>query len=181
MCWYCHPTDENITVLSYTNKKERPILRYWEYRPFFVDACLDSYPLSFLISSVILFFALLLFLLLPLSLVSTLFYIFVEKLGYIPLAVEHHQRIILFSVSGLDTIGCGGILLWTERHSLGIQFSRFKVCALFFEGYIFAEGGFQLGRILFLLLFQLRKTSFCGSNVPFDRKATQAAFEPWSA
>ena len=59
-------------------------------------------------------------------------------------------------------------LFWTERHSQGIQLGRLKVCTLFFKGCIFAEGGFQLVSVLFLLLFQLGKTSFCGCNILFD-------------
>ncbi len=91
-----------------------------------------------------------------------------EKIGCIPLAVEHYQRIILFSISRLDAMGCISILQRTECHSLGVQLSRLKVSPLFFEACMFAEGGFKFEEILFLLLFLLGKTSFCGSNILFN-------------
>ena len=120
----------------------------------------------------ILFSVHLLFLLLPFPLVSTIFCIFMEKLRYIPLAVEQQQRIILFAISRLDAIECGSRLLRMERHSLGIQLGRLKVCALFFEGCRFAEGSFQFGSVLFLLLLQLEKAGFYGCNIFFDRNNT---------
>ena len=123
------------------------------------------YLLSFIIDSLIPFSAHLLFLLLPLSFVSLLLCIFVEEVIYIPLAVEHHQRVIFFAISRLDAMGCVGSLLRTERHSLGIQLGRLKVCALFFKGCIFAKGRFRFGSIFRLLLLQLGKTGFCDINV----------------
>ena len=78
-------------------------------------------------------------LVLLLSAITTLFRIFVEEFIYIPLAVEHNQRVILFAISRLDTLGC-----------------------------IFAEGGFKFGVTLCFLPFQLGKTSFYSSNILFD-------------
>lgn len=128
----------------------------------------EEFKLSFVVASVFLFSVHLLFLLLPLSLVSTLLCIFVEEVIYISLTVKHHQGIKLFSVSRLDALDCIGGLLQAQSRSLGIQFCRIKVCALIFKCCIFAKGGFQFGSIFCRLLLQLGKAGFCGCNILFD-------------